>query len=113
LFLQVFESLAITLDTLQGEGRVLGNHIVNQRVEAEMEEIKKKWDAPRRGPKPKPKTGVVKDLKHPNLGAGYVVPLIEDLLFTLEDLLDLAAEVPPLQKCRPLAFHVFHSVKER
>ncbi len=101
-----------TLDTLQGEGSGLGNHIVDEAFAKEMKELED-WDAVRTGPKAKPKENVVEKMKHPNLGAGYLLPFIEDLLEEMDYLLEVDIESPRLKTCRPLAAQVYYGIKER
>ncbi len=60
------------------------------------------------GTREKPKNGV--ELEHPNMGAGYILPLLQHVIGGLESILD--GEVN-LGTCRPLAFYVFHGLMVR
>jgi hypothetical protein len=52
------------------------------------------------------------ELEHPdpNVGAGYILPLLQHVIGELKSILDGKVH---LETCRPLAFYVFHGLMER
>jgi hypothetical protein len=104
---QVFDPLANAIDGLKQQGFRTVNSPVNPDGDAENKSLCDGTGA-REGSRLKHTEPV--ELEHPNLGAGYVLPLLQHLVGELKSILD--GEVR-LETCRPLAFYVFHGLMER
>jgi hypothetical protein len=107
---KVFEPVAVALDAFQGDGSQHSNNIVEKRLEEELSKFDE-WDAPRTGPKKKP-ISAREEPKHPNMGAGYTLMLLQGLTEKLEAVLD-PEQRDGLKKCRPAAFYVYEGIMER
>ena len=86
------------------------NHKIDEFAAAEVDAFNAQ-ELPRQGPRT---TSKAPSIKHPNLGAGYLLPLLMNLLYQLAELVDPTARATcKLTKCQPLAFHVYFGVKRR
>jgi hypothetical protein len=98
----VFHHVALATDVFQGEGAGLGNQVID-------EVRKENWSAWTRKQMDGRKKAVEK-CRHPNIGAGYIQPVVGSLL---QGLKELTKEDSVLGLCRPLAVFVYLGVRTR
>jgi hypothetical protein len=101
--MKVFHHVARATDIFQGEGAGLGNQVIDKVR-------KESWSAWTRKQMEGRKKKAVEKCRHPNLGAGYIQPVVGSLLHGLKQ---LAKQEAGLVLCRPLAVFVYLGVHKR
>jgi hypothetical protein len=105
---QVFDPLANVLKGLKHQKWFVGvNRVVNSDGGGQR---KSRCDESRFRQAAGGKRKEMVELEDPNVGAGYILPLLHHVVGELKSILD--GDVL-LETCRPLAFYVFHGLLER